>query len=220
MDVFVDSEGLFHILDSRHRRPVQELVVGKIKAVKMSVLRRHRHQPLAAHRLDQSGRVGDVPIVPIPRHELEMILVGTGLGVEDNDGAGEEIVSLADAVVEVGRGIPYRNIQESKVDDVQAAPPLIGAPGMFFQVEVSSGELPSGPRTVSPSVLGTRKNCHTIFPVLASSAYMCPLPPLKSLPALPMKTRPFHTIGAAGTLSPFVVSAIGVSQSRLPVLKS
>src|SRR5215469_731979 len=119
-----------------------------------------------------------------------------------------------------GAGLPtgtYKSPEAgSKVVEVQVAPPVIGAPGTFFQVEVSSGEAPSGPRTVSPSVLGTRKNCHTILPVLASSAYMCPLPPLESPPALPMKTRPLHTIGAAGTLSPFVVSAIGVSQRRLP----
>src|SRR5215468_8054497 len=123
-----------------------------------------------------------------------------------------------------GPGLPtgtYRSpVAGSRVVEVQAPPPLIGAPGIFFQVEVLSGEAPSGPRTVSPSVLGTRKNCHTILPVLVSSAYMRPLPPLKSPPALPMKTRPFHAIGAAGTLSPFDGSAIGVSQSRLPVLKS
>ena len=69
MDVFVDSEGLFCILDSRHRRPVQELVVGKIKTVKMFLLRRHCHEPLAPHRLDHSRRVGDVPVVPMPGHK-------------------------------------------------------------------------------------------------------------------------------------------------------
>src|SRR4029077_4118669 len=92
MHVFVDSEGLCHILDSRYRRPVQELVVGKIKAVKVPVLRRHRHEPLASPRLDQSRWVGDVPVVPIPGHKLEMVLVSAGPGVEDNDGTGEEIV--------------------------------------------------------------------------------------------------------------------------------
>src|SRR5262249_7020468 len=56
--------------------------------------------------------VGDVPVVPIPGHKLEMVLVGTGLGVEDDDGTGEEIVPLADAVVEVGRGVANRHVQE------------------------------------------------------------------------------------------------------------
>src|SRR5271169_2154626 len=41
-----------------------------------------------------------------------MVLVSAGLGVEYNDGAGEEIVSLANAVVEVGRGIANGHIQE------------------------------------------------------------------------------------------------------------
>src|SRR5580704_2000485 len=43
-----------------------------------------------------------------------MVLVSAGLGVEDNDGAGEEIVSLADAIVEVRRGIANGHIQEPR----------------------------------------------------------------------------------------------------------
>ena len=66
----------------------------------------------------------------------------------------------------------------SSVYDVQVPPPLIGMPGAFFQVDMSSGEAPTGPRAASPSALGTRKNSQTILPVFASSAYMCPLPPL------------------------------------------
>ena len=100
------------------------------------------------------------------------------------------------------------------------APPLIGIPGALFQVDVSSGEAPCGPRTISPSVFGTRKNSQTILPVLASSANMCPLPPFASPPALPMKTRPSQAIGAAETNSPLLASAIVVAQMRLPVLKS
>src|SRR5580693_7762441 len=59
-----------------------------------------------------------------------------------------------------GPGLPtgtYRSpVAGSKVVDVHMPPPVIGAPGMVFQVEVLSGEAPSGPRTVSPSTLGTR----------------------------------------------------------------
>jgi hypothetical protein len=94
MDAFVDSEGLFRILDSRHRFPVQELIVGKIETVRVSVLRRLRNQSLAVCRIGASGRIGDVPVVPIPGHKREMVLVSAALGVEDNDGAGEEIPSL------------------------------------------------------------------------------------------------------------------------------
>jgi hypothetical protein len=43
-----------------------------------------------------------------------MVLVRAGLGVEDNDGTGEEIVPLADAVVVVGRGIADGHIQEPR----------------------------------------------------------------------------------------------------------
>src|ERR1700722_14623885 len=43
-----------------------------------------------------------------------MVLVSAGFGVEDNDGAGEEIVSLADAVIEVGPGIADGHIQKPR----------------------------------------------------------------------------------------------------------
>src|SRR5580704_16189233 len=123
-----------------------------------------------------------------------------------------------------GAGLPTGTykcpVAGSKVAEVQAPPPLIGAPGTFSQVELLSGDPPCGPRTVSPSDLGTRKNSQTILPVLASIAYMRPFPPLKSPPALPTNTRPFHAIGAAGTASLFFTSAIVVSHRRLPVLKS
>jgi hypothetical protein len=114
MDVLVDSETLLRILNSRHWRPVQELVVGKVETVEVSVLWRHRHEPLTACCIDKSGRVGDVPVVPVSGHKLEMVLVSAGLRVEDDDGAREQIVSLADAVVEVWRGIANRHIQEPR----------------------------------------------------------------------------------------------------------
>src|SRR5262249_28665953 len=75
--------------------------------------------------------------VPIPGRKLEMVLVSAGLGVEDNDGAGEEIVALADTVVEVGRGIADRHIQE---------------PG---------GRVQSGGSPVSPATDGSARN---VFP--------------------------------------------------------
>src|SRR4029077_17656263 len=52
MDVFVDSERLLHILDSRLCRPIEQLIVCEVEAVKESVLWRDRHEPLAPHRLD------------------------------------------------------------------------------------------------------------------------------------------------------------------------
>src|SRR5437868_5259659 len=108
----------------------------------------------------------------------------------------------------------------SSVYEVQVPPPLIGMSGALFHDFSSSGDLPTGPRTTSPSVLGTRKNCQTTLPVFASSPYTLPLPPLKSPPALPTYTRPSHAIGDDGTDSPRFGSQIGVSHTCLPVLNS
>ncbi len=49
---------------------------------------------------------------------------------------------------------------------------------------------------------------------------MRPFTPLESPPALPMNTRPFQAMGAAGALSPLAGSPMAVTQSRLPVLAS
>src|SRR5262245_10571396 len=123
-----------------------------------------------------------------------------------------------------GAGLPpgtySRPVFVSSVYDVQVPPPLMGMPDAVFQVDAFSGDAPCGPRVASPSARGTRKNSQTILPVLASSAYMRPLPPLKSPPALPTKTKPSQAIGADGTVSPSFASAILASQTRLPVLKS
>src|SRR6185295_1623506 len=123
-----------------------------------------------------------------------------------------------------GAGLPPGTYSEpflrSRVYEVQVPPPLMGMPGALFQVLPSSGDLPTGPRTMSPSALGTRKNCQTILPVFPSSAYTLPLPPLKSPPALPTYTRPSDAIGAEGTDSPRFGSQIEVSHTCLPVLKS
>jgi hypothetical protein len=99
MDVLVDSKGLFHILDSRHRRPVQELVVGKIKAVKVSVLWRHRHERASGTK--------------------------SGAGLPPGTYSSPVLVS--------------------RVKDVQSHPPVMGIPGRFFQVDPTSGEVPTGP---------------------------------------------------------------------------
>src|SRR5215475_14018070 len=128
------------------------------------------------------------------------------------------------AIAKSGAGLPpgtYRRpVLVSSVYDVQVPPPLMGMPDAFFQVAVLSGDAPCGPRVASPSARGTRKNSQTTLPVLASSAYMRPLPPLKSPPALPTNTRPSQAIGADDTTSPSFGFAIVVCQIRLPVLKS
>src|SRR6516225_4726871 len=109
MDILVGRKRLLDILDCRHRRLVEQLIVGEIEAIEETGLWRHRHQLLTACRPYQSGRVRNVPVVPIPRHNLEMTFVGAGLGVEDNHGVGKEVLALARADVEVRRRLAYGN---------------------------------------------------------------------------------------------------------------
>jgi len=162
--------------------------------------------------------------VPILANKLEIVLVVPGSGVEHDDRVSIKVVPLARGDREIGRRIAAGNVEQagvgSSVYDVQVPPPLIGMPGAFFQVEVLSGVFPSGPRIVSPSRTGTRKNSQTILPVFASSANIWPFPSFMSPPAFPTKTRPSDAIGAAGTDSPCFTSAMVVSQIRLPVSKS
>ena len=58
------------------------------------------------------------------------------------------------------------------------------------------------------------------MPVFASSAYIRPFTPYRSLPAVPMKTSPFHAMGAAGTLSERAGSAMCVLHTFVPVAAS
>ena len=82
-------------------------MVGEIEAVKVSVLGRDQQEFLAALRPDQGRRVGDVPIVPVLRHKLEMVLVSPGLGVEHDDRVGIEILALARTpIAKSGAGLP------------------------------------------------------------------------------------------------------------------
>ena len=110
MDILARRESCRDIFDLGHRHAVEQAVVGEIEAVKVSILRRDRHELLAAHRLNQDGRVGDVPVVPVFRHNLEMVLVISSFGVEHDDRVGIGIVSLVHADYEVGSGITAGNV--------------------------------------------------------------------------------------------------------------
>ena len=111
MDGLAGRKGCGDILDLGHRHAVEQAVGGEIEAIEVSIFRRDRHELLAAHRLNQDGRVGDVPVVPVLRHNLEMVLVVPGLGVEHDDRVGIEILSLARADGEVGRRIAAGDVQ-------------------------------------------------------------------------------------------------------------
>ena len=98
MDVVSPGENDFgDILDPGHRHTVEQAVGGEIEAIEVAIFRRDRHELLAALRLNQDGRVGDVPVVPVLRHNLEMVFVVPGLGVEHDDRVGVEVLSFAHA---------------------------------------------------------------------------------------------------------------------------
>jgi hypothetical protein len=112
MHVLARRERCGGILDLGHRHAIERLVVGEIEAVEVSIFRSVRHELLATHRLNEHGRVGDVPVVPIFRHELEMVLVVPGLGIEHDDRVGIEILSFAGGDCEVGSGIAAGYVQQ------------------------------------------------------------------------------------------------------------
>ena len=106
------EKGYGDILDPGHRHAVEQAVVGEIEAIEVPIFRRDRHELLAALGLNQDGRVGDVPVVPVLRHNLEMIFVVSGFGVEHDDRVGVGIVSLAHADYEVGGRIAAGDVEQ------------------------------------------------------------------------------------------------------------
>jgi hypothetical protein len=77
-----------NILNCGHWHAVEPVVVGKVEAIKMPVLGRDQHELLTARRSNEHGRIGDIPIMPILRHDLEMVFVVSRLGVEHDDRLG------------------------------------------------------------------------------------------------------------------------------------
>ena len=71
MYIVAGRKRYFDILDPGDRYAVQQSLGRKIKAIEVTVFRRDSHQLLAAHGLNQDGRVGDVPVVPVLLHNLE-----------------------------------------------------------------------------------------------------------------------------------------------------
>ena len=112
MDGLTGRESCGDILDAGHRHAVQLAVGGEIEAIEVAIFGRDHHELLAAHRLNQDGRVGDVPVVPVLRHDLEVVLVVPGLGVEHDDRVGIEILALARGDREVGSRIAAGDVQQ------------------------------------------------------------------------------------------------------------
>src|SRR5215469_11492493 len=112
MDGLAGLESCRDILDLGHRHLVELAIVGAIEAIKVSVLRGDNHELLAASGLDQDRRVGDVPVVPVFQHNLEIAFVVTGLGIEHDDRVGVEIFSLAHADYVIWCGIATRDVEQ------------------------------------------------------------------------------------------------------------
>jgi len=74
IDALVEREGTSAFSTTGHRHAVEQGVRGEIEAIEVSIFRRDRQEPPAAHCLNQDGRVGDIPVVPVLRNKLEMIL--------------------------------------------------------------------------------------------------------------------------------------------------
>ena len=103
------------IFDLGRRHLVEQAVVGAIKPIKVSILGSVNHELLAAGGLDQDGRVGDVPVVPVFRHKFEMVLVVTSLGVEHDDRVGKEIFALAHTDCEIWPRVAAGDVEQSRL---------------------------------------------------------------------------------------------------------
>ena len=112
MDIGAGRKRYGDILDPGDRHAVQQTVGRKIKAIEVAIFRRDGHELLAAHGLNQDGWVGDVPVVPVLLHNLEMIFVVSSFGVEHDDRVGKGIVSLAHADDEIGGWIAAGDVEQ------------------------------------------------------------------------------------------------------------
>ena len=112
MDGSIWREGDLGVFDRRRRSPIDHAVDSQIEAIEMTVFGRDRQERLAASGLNQGRRGGDIPVMPVLRHQLEMILVSPRLGIEHDNRAGIQIFPLTRTQRKVGRGIPARDVQE------------------------------------------------------------------------------------------------------------
>ena len=105
MDRLAGREGRVRILHSGHRRTIEHGVGGEVEAIEVPVFGRDRHEFLAASRLD-SGRTGNIPVMPVAGNNLEVAFVRSGLCIEHDDGSGIEVEPSRGAVAKSGAGFP------------------------------------------------------------------------------------------------------------------
>jgi hypothetical protein len=74
----------------------------------MAVLRGDKHNVFARRRLNERGRAGNVPVVPIFRNDLVMGLIISSFGVENDDRTSIKIAAFAHAGRKVRAGIAAR----------------------------------------------------------------------------------------------------------------
>src|SRR5262249_42632872 len=91
MDGLADDKRRVLVLHSGDRHPVEQGIGVEIEAVKVAVLRGDGQNLLAAGSLDNGWSAGNVPVVPVLRNDLEVVLVGPSHRVEDDDRAGIKV---------------------------------------------------------------------------------------------------------------------------------
>src|SRR5262249_20599498 len=115
MHALLWRERYVNVLDRPDRNPIEHLLRVEVEAVEMAVLGCNKHDPLAGGGRHYCGRTGHVPIVPILGNDLEMLLVGAGARIEDNDRVGVEIAAAPHCGLKVGRWIATRDKEQPRI---------------------------------------------------------------------------------------------------------
>src|SRR5580658_1923323 len=110
VDGFADRKRRIGILDTGDRLPVEQGTGVEIEAVQVAVFRGDRQNLPPARGPDDGRSTGNVPIVPVFWHDLEVAPVSPGPRVEDDDRAGIKVRPLTHAGGKIRRGVPARHI--------------------------------------------------------------------------------------------------------------
>src|ERR1044071_229330 len=114
------------------------------------------HYQLAAAGIDQHRHVGRIPVVDIVRSELEMPAELAGIGIQSDQRAGGEIVTLAAIAIVVGAGIAGAPVDQIESRVVGAGDPsgratgfpAIALPGVMTGL-TGTGHRPEAPEAAA-----------------------------------------------------------------------